>query len=184
MWIHSRLFVPKPKRHRDVISMPLYHLTSFILKLSKYKNIENLHWLELTSSRSFWSLKLRVIGYNTTFYLNITIHFSLHLPLFCLFLFTCSYSLSFLSLSPFLLSTNIYLNITIHLSFHLSLFRVFLFTLSYYKFVILSSIFYIVFPHKKVSLSLSLNFLVDFQNSNLSWCDIVVFYFILFFLYC
>ena len=133
MWIHSRLFVPKPKRHRDVISMPLYHLTSFILKLSKYKNIENLHWLELTSSRSFWSLKLRVIGYNTTFYLNITIHFSLHLPLFCLFLFTCSYSLSFLSLSPFLLSTNIYLNITIHLSFHLPLFCLFIFTSSYYN---------------------------------------------------
>ena len=37
----------------------------------------------------------------------------------------------------------------------------FLFTLSYYKFVILSSILYILFPHKK-RLSLSLKFLVDF----------------------
>ena len=49
-------------------------------------------------------------------------------------------------------------------------FCLFLFTLSYYKFVTISSILYIVFPHKKkvpslslpLSLSPSLNFLVDF----------------------
>ena len=32
----------KTERSRDAIAMPLYHLTSFILKLSKYKNTENL----------------------------------------------------------------------------------------------------------------------------------------------
>ena len=94
----------------------------------------------------------------TTFYLNITIHFSLHLSLFCLFLFTPSYSPTFLPLLHFHLPTNIYLNITIYFSLHLLLFCLFLFTFSYYKFVIFSSILYIVFPHKNViSLSLSLS---------------------------
>ena len=43
-------------------------------------------------------------------------------------------------------------------------FCLFIFTLSYYKFVTISSILYIVFPHNKkaLSLSLSINFLVDF----------------------
>ena len=57
---------------------------------------------------------------------------------------------------PYHLLTTLYLNITLHLPFFCS----FLFTHSYYKCIIISSILYILFPHKKGSLSL--NFLVKF----------------------
>ena len=75
-----------------------------------------------------------------------------------------SLSLTFLSsLLFFYLPTTLYFNITLYLSFYLLSFCLFLFKQFYYKFVILSSILCIVFPHKKNSLSLSLFlFLVDF----------------------
>ena len=95
-------------------------------------------------------------------------HISIHVII--IFSFQFSYNFfnnfflniyTFFNQSPsltFHLSTTLYLNITIHLSFHLPLFCLFLFTTSYYKFVIISSIFWIVFPSKKViSLSLSLS---------------------------
>ena len=71
---------------------------------------------------------------------------------------------SFLPPLPFHLPTILYINIVLPLSLHLPLFCLFLFTPSYYKFVTISSILCIVFPHKKKvhSFSLFLNFLVDF----------------------
>ena len=72
------------------------------------------------------------------------------------FIFLYFVSSSF-PLLPFHLPTTLNLKITIHLFFHLSLFCLFIFTSSYYKFVILFSILCIIFPHKKISLSLSLS---------------------------
>ena len=72
------------------------------------------------------------------------------------FIFLYFVSSSF-PLLPFHLPTTLNLNITIHLFLHLSLFCLFIFTSSYYKFVILFSILCIIFPHKKVYLSLSLS---------------------------
>ena len=72
---------------------------------------------------------------------------------------------------PFHLPTTFYLNITLRLSLHLPFFCHFLFTTSYYKFIIISSILYIFFPHKKGFLSLSLSL-----SLNLWW--IFLFYFI------
>ena len=57
--------------------------------------------------------------------------------------------LYFLPLLPFHLPTTFYFNITLHLSLHLPLFCLFLFTPFHYKFAVLSSILYIVFPHQK-----------------------------------
>ena len=75
-----------------------------------------------------------------------------------------SFSLPYLFISP-LPSTLISFFL---FPFFFLYFCLFLFTSSYYKFVTVSSILCIVFPHKKkvpslsLSLSLSLNFLVDF----------------------
>ena len=77
------------------------------------------------------------------------------------FIFLYFVSSSF-PLLPFHLPTTLNLNITIHLFLHLSLFCLFIFTSSYYKFVILSSILCIIFPHKKVYLSLSLSLTIFF----------------------
>ena len=83
------------------------------------------------------------------------------------------YTFSTLSLPlPFHFPTTFYFNITLHLSLHPPLFCLFLFTPFYYKFVILSSILCIVFPHRKMlslspslSLSLSIFWLIFFLAS-------------------
>ena len=93
-------------------------------------------------------------------------HYPLFFPIFLQFFFfnihffflIFTLTITFLHLLHFHLPTILYFNVTVHLSLCLPLFCIFLFTLFYYKFVILSSILYIVFPHKKVlSLSLSLS---------------------------
>ena len=97
-----------------------------------------------------------------TFFYPLPFHSSPYYPL------PSTLTSLFISPLPFTLSIHLptthYLNIILHLSLHLHLFfGPLLFTTSYYKFVILSSILYIFFPKKKrFSLSLSLNFLVDF----------------------
>ena len=101
-----------------------------------------------------------------------------------------SFSYFFISLLPF------YFNITLYISLHLSLSCLLLFTLFYNKFVILSSVFCIVFRHKKV-ISLSHNFLVDFlfllhlyfrlinfcilSNSTFDWCNLILYFKLLIF---
>ena len=66
-------------------------------------------------------------------------------------------------------------------SFIFLYFCLFLFTTSYYKFVTNSSILCIVFPHKKMvlSLSLSLNFLVDFLFFLYLYVRLIIFFYFL-----
>ena len=100
-----------------------------------------------------------IIVFNIYFFLIFTLlqpfslsyHFIFPLPL-------QSFSLFYIFISPLpstLISFFIFPCIFLY-------FCLFLFTPSYYKFVTISSILCIVFPHKKMVLSLSLNFLVDF----------------------
>ena len=63
---------------------------------------------------------------------------------------------------PFHLPTTLYINIILPLFLRLLLFLSLLIHTIFYKFVTTSFVLCIVFPHKKDSLSLSLNFLVDF----------------------
>ena len=133
-------------------------------------------------------------------------HYPLFFPIFLqiLFLtFTFFFNIyPYYNISPSLTFSSphyLYFNVIVHLSLRLPLFCIILFTLFYYKFVIISSILYIIFPHKNVisiSLSLSLshtifwwiflfflhlcfrliNFCV-FKNSNLGLWDLTSFFF-------
>ena len=122
-------------------NFPIIFFLTFTLFLKKY--------IFSLSPTSFYPY-LFIFPLSTTLYINI------------LFISPLPFTL------PFHLPTTLYINIILHLPFFFFFFCPFLFTTSYYKFVILSSIFYNLFPHKKKRFplspppSLSLNFLVDF----------------------
>ena len=124
------------------------------------------YWNSTTSSLSLYYLyflSLFVLKKNLIFYLNSN-KWKLCSSNCTHFFLTFTLSPTFLILFTFSFPQTFHLDITLPLSFYLPLFCFFLLSSSYYKFVIHSSILYIIFSHKKVviSHSFSLNFLVDF----------------------